>query len=145
MLLWISDLPSNVICNIATYIDGTALFSKCGRVSYLRQKLSSFINLNLIFEAVRFEVGSELVILILGTLNFPYRTLLLLLQKWMDLSLMENHLLWYRDSPSLPNWIRVLTLSLLVNLFLRILEPWFVHGGSSVILWHVRTVTLNFN
>ena len=42
---------------------------------------------------MRFEVGSELVILILGTLNFPYRTLLLLLQKWMDLSLMENHLL----------------------------------------------------
>ena len=31
-LLYINDLPDDVICNIAIYADDTTLYFKCGRV-----------------------------------------------------------------------------------------------------------------
>ena len=34
-LLYINDLPDNVICNIAIYADDTTLYSKCGQASDL--------------------------------------------------------------------------------------------------------------
>ena len=34
-LLYINDLPNNVICNIAIYADGATLYSKCNQASYL--------------------------------------------------------------------------------------------------------------
>ena len=38
-LLYINDLPDNVICGIAIYVDDTTLYSKCDRVSDLWQQL----------------------------------------------------------------------------------------------------------
>ena len=37
-LLYINDLPVNVICNIAIYADNTALYSKCDQASDLWQQ-----------------------------------------------------------------------------------------------------------
>ena len=45
---------------------------------------------------------------------------------WMGLLLRKNHLLRCCGWLSLPNWIRTLTLSLLLNLPPRKLKPWFV-------------------
>ena len=36
-LLYINDLPDDVICNIAIYADDTTLYSKCDQASDLRQ------------------------------------------------------------------------------------------------------------
>ena len=44
-LLYINDLPDDVICNIAIYADDTTLYSKCGQASDLWQQV---------------ELGSEL-------------------------------------------------------------------------------------
>ena len=38
-LLYINDLPNDVICNIAIYADDTTLYSKCNQVSDLWQQL----------------------------------------------------------------------------------------------------------
>ena len=38
-LLYINDLPDNVICNIAIYADDTTFFSKCDPASDLWQQL----------------------------------------------------------------------------------------------------------
>ena len=38
-LLYISDLPDNVICDIAIYVDDTTLYSKCDQASDLWQQL----------------------------------------------------------------------------------------------------------
>ena len=38
-LLYINDLPDDVICDIATYADDTTLYSKCDRASDLWQEL----------------------------------------------------------------------------------------------------------
>ena len=38
-LLYINDLPDDVICNIAIYADDTTLYSKCDQASDLWQQL----------------------------------------------------------------------------------------------------------
>ena len=38
-LLYINDLPDDVICNIGIYADDTNLYSKCGQASALWQQL----------------------------------------------------------------------------------------------------------
>ena len=38
-ILYINDLPDNVICNIAIYADDTTLYCKCDQVSDLWQQL----------------------------------------------------------------------------------------------------------
>ena len=38
-LLYINDLPEDVICNIAIYADATTLYSKCDQASDLWQQL----------------------------------------------------------------------------------------------------------
>ena len=48
-LLYINDLPNNVICNIAIYADDATLYSKCNQASYLWQQLE-----------LAFEVESDL-------------------------------------------------------------------------------------
>ena len=40
-LLYINDLPDDVICDIAIYADDTTLYSKCDRASDLWQQLES--------------------------------------------------------------------------------------------------------
>ena len=37
-LLYIIDLPDDIICNIAIYADDTTLYSKCDQASYLWQQ-----------------------------------------------------------------------------------------------------------
>ena len=39
LLVYINDLPDDVICNIAIYADDTTLYSKCGQASDLWQQL----------------------------------------------------------------------------------------------------------
>ena len=39
ILLYINDLPDDVICDIAIYADDTTLYSKCDQASDLRQQL----------------------------------------------------------------------------------------------------------
>ena len=38
-LLYINDLPNDVICDIAIYVDDTTLYSKCDQASDLWQQL----------------------------------------------------------------------------------------------------------
>ena len=38
-LLYINNLPDDIICDIAIYADDTTLYSKCNRTSDLRQQL----------------------------------------------------------------------------------------------------------
>ena len=38
-LLYINDLPDDVICDMAIYADDTTLYSKCDQTSDLRQQL----------------------------------------------------------------------------------------------------------
>ena len=38
-LLYVNDLPDDVICNNAIYADDTTLYSKCDQASYLWQQL----------------------------------------------------------------------------------------------------------
>ena len=40
-LLYINDLPDDVICNIGIYVDDTTLYSKCAQASDLWQQLES--------------------------------------------------------------------------------------------------------
>ena len=54
------------------------------------------------------------------------QTLVLLMWKWMGLFLRKNNLLRCWGWLSLLDWIRVLTLSLLLKLPPKKLEPWFV-------------------
>ena len=51
-LLYINDLPDDVICDIAIYADDTTLYFKCDQASYLWQHLNWFLNLNLIYETL---------------------------------------------------------------------------------------------
>ena len=46
VLLYISDLPNDVICNILIYADDTALYSKCEQASDLLQQLELASELN---------------------------------------------------------------------------------------------------
>ena len=49
LLLYINDLPDDIICNIAIYADDTTLYSKCDQASDLWQqiKLASELESNL--------------------------------------------------------------------------------------------------
>ena len=46
VLLYISDLPNDVICNILIYADDTTLYSKCEQASDLLQQLELASELN---------------------------------------------------------------------------------------------------
>ena len=49
-ILCISDLPDDVICDIAIYADDTTLYSKCNQTSDLSQQLE--LALNLIYDTL---------------------------------------------------------------------------------------------
>ena len=54
-LLYINDLPDDVICNIAIYADDTTLYSKWDQASDLQicgNNFNCFLNLNLIYETL---------------------------------------------------------------------------------------------
>ena len=57
-LLYINDLPDDVICNIAIYADDTTLYSKCDRASDLWQKLELAFELEFHFNAGKTQLVS---------------------------------------------------------------------------------------
>ena len=61
-LLYINDLPDDVICNIAISADDTTLYSRC------------HTDLNLIYKTLWTGAGSGLLISMLGKLNWFYLT-----------------------------------------------------------------------
>ena len=90
---------------------------------------SEFLNLNLIYETLWTGAESVLLISMLEKLSWfcltGSITLLLLMWKWMSLFLKKDHLLRCWGWLSLLTWIGTLTLSLLLKLPPRKLEPWF--------------------
>ena len=96
VLLYINDLPDNVICNIAFYADDTTLYSKCDLASDLWQQLE-LASVLLIYKTLWTGPGGNLLILMLKNLNRFCLTslisLLLLMWKWMGLLLRKSHLL----------------------------------------------------
>ena len=68
-LLYINDLPDDVICNIAIYADDTTLYSKCDPASDLWQQLEFASDLNLTYETLWTGAGSGLLISMLEKLN----------------------------------------------------------------------------
>ena len=70
-LLYINDLPDDVICNIAIYADDTTLYSKCDQAWHLTSGNSWkwLLNLNLICETLLAGARSGLLISVLEKLN----------------------------------------------------------------------------
>ena len=91
--------------------------------------LNWLLNLNLIYETLWTWVRSGLLISMLGKISWFHlnglTTLVLLMWKWMGLFLMKNHLLGCWGWPSLLKWIGALTLSPLLKLLSRKMEPQF--------------------
>ena len=69
-LLYINDLPDDVICDIAIYADDTTLYSKCDQASDLWQQLELASELNLIYETLWTREGNGLLISVLRRLNW---------------------------------------------------------------------------
>ena len=96
-LLYINDLPGDVICDMAIYADDTTLYSKCDQRLICGNNLNWFLNLNLIYETLWNGVRNGLLISILGKVNWFYLTglitIVLLMLKWMGLFLRKNRLL----------------------------------------------------
>ena len=74
-ILHINDLPDNVMCDNAIFVDDTTLYSKCDQAS--GNNLNWLLNLNLIYETVWTGVRSGLLISLLGKLNWFHLTSLL--------------------------------------------------------------------
>ena len=72
-LLYINDLPDDVICDIAFYADDTILYSKCDWASDLWQQQLELL-LNLIYKTLWTWVRSGLLISILGKLSWFHLT-----------------------------------------------------------------------
>ena len=68
-LLYINDLPDNVICDIAIYADDTALYSKCDWASDLWQQYELASELNLVNVTLWTRVRSGLLISMLAKLS----------------------------------------------------------------------------
>ena len=69
-LLYINDLPDDVICNIAIYADDTTLYSKCDQASDLWQQLELTAELESDLRDTVGWGGSGLLISMLGKLNW---------------------------------------------------------------------------
>ena len=98
-LLYINDLPDDVICNIAVLADDTTLHSKCDQASDLWQELELanwHLNLNLIYETLWTEAGNSLLISVLEKLDWflltGLVTLVLMMWKWMSLFSKKNQI-----------------------------------------------------
>ena len=69
-LLYINDLPDDVICDIAMYADDTALYSSVIRHLICGNNLNWLLNLNLIYETLWTGTGSGLLISVLEKLSW---------------------------------------------------------------------------
>ena len=129
-LLYINDLPDDVICNISIYTDDTTLHSKCDQASDLWWQLELASERDSDFWDNVDRDRKWLVDLNAGNFKLFHLTnlitLVLLMWKWMGLFLRKNHLLTCWGWLSLLNWIGALTLSLLLTVPPIKLEPWFV-------------------
>ena len=123
-LLYINNLPDDVIGNIAIYADDTTLYSRCDQASDLWQQLGLASELECDLRdtvdwggkcLVDFNVGKTELVLFDQCKNV----------KCMGLFLRKNHLLRCWGWRSFLNWIGALTLSLLLKLPPRKLELWF--------------------
>ena len=120
-LLDISDLPDDVICDIAIYADNTTLCCKCDQ-EYLifGNNLNWLLNMKLTHEKLWTGAGGGLLISMLEKLNWfcftDLMTLVLLMWKWMGQFLRKNLLLRCWSWISLLNWIEAGMLSLLLKL-----------------------------
>ena len=106
-LLFINDLPADVICDIASML--MILFSVLSVIKHLicGNNLNWLLNLNLIYETLWTGAGSGLLISMLEKLNCFFLagliTLVLLMWKWMGLLLRKNHILRCWGWPSVLN------------------------------------------
>ena len=125
-LLYLSDLPHDVICDIAIYVNDILSALSVIRYTICGSNLNWLLNLNLIYETLWTGVRSGLLILMLGKLNWfclkGLITMVLLMWKWIGLYLRKNHLLRCWGWHSFLNWIGAHTLSLLLKLPPRKLE-----------------------
>ena len=119
-LLYINDLPDDVICNIAIYANDSSIYSKCDQASDLWQllELASELESNLwdIMDwsrkwLVDFNVGKTLVLF-----DWSKNTVVLLMWKWIGPFLRKNYLLRCWGWLSLINLIGALTWPLLLKL-----------------------------
>ena len=102
-LLYINDLPDDLICDIAIYAGNTTLCSKCDQASDLWQQLALASELE---ADLQDTVDWDLLISMPEKLNWFHLTsltLVLLMWKWMGLLLRKNHLLRCWSWFSLPN------------------------------------------
>ena len=130
-LLYINQLPDDVICIIAIYSDDPTLYSfSVMRHLTFGNNSNCLLNLNLIYETLWTRAGSGLLISMLKKLNWfclaGLITLVLLMWKWMSLLFRKNDLLRCWGWLSLVKWIETVTISLLLKLPRRKLEPWFI-------------------
>ena len=68
-LLYINDLPDDVVCNIAICADDSTPCLKCDQASDLGSNLNWLLKLNLIYKTLWTWVRSGLLILMLGKLS----------------------------------------------------------------------------
>ena len=108
----------------------TTLDFECDQASDLWQQLELTLKLNLIYKTLWTGPRIGLFISMLEKFNWFHLTglitLMLLMWKWLGLFLRKNHLLICKGWLSFLNWIGALTLSLLLKVPVRKLEPWFV-------------------
>ena len=78
-LLYINDLPDDVICDIAIYADDTTLYSNCDQAPDLWQQLKLASDLNLAYETLPAGAGSGLLTLMLEELSEFHLTVLIIL------------------------------------------------------------------
>ena len=69
-LLYINDLPDDVICNIAIYADNTTLYLSVIRHLICGNNYNWLLNLNLACETLWTRAGSDLLISMLEKLNW---------------------------------------------------------------------------
>ena len=69
-LLYINDLPDDVICDIAIYADDTTLYSSVVRHMICGNNLNWLLNFNQIYKTLWSGVRSGLLISILRKLNW---------------------------------------------------------------------------
>ena len=108
-LLYINDLPDDVICDIAIYADDTTLYSKCDQASDLWQQLELASELESDMWGtvdwgkkwlVDFNAGKTQLVLFDGSNNTGSIDV-----KMMGLFLRKNQLLRFWGWPSLLNWL----------------------------------------
>ena len=126
-LLYINDLPDDVICNTALYADNTTRYSKCDEASDLWQQLELASEVESDLQdtvdwdkkwLVAFSIGKTHLVLFDCSDNNGGSDV-----KVDVLFLRKNHLLRVWGSFSLLHWIGAVTLSLLLKLTRRKLEP----------------------